>query len=82
MQILLGEELFVSARLCRRIGVLRGEGKVSLARRESSSRKERNRSAEENLLPSAERKKLRAHAGKFLCAQKYFFVRTQFERFI
>lgn len=26
-------------------------------------------------------KKLRAHAGKFLCARKFIFVRTEFERF-
>ena len=86
--MLLGEGLCFSLRLCSKAGVLRGAREVSLARRGSSFRKERNRSAEENLLPSAERKNcvrtqgnFYAHTNKFSCARKYFFVRTEFERF-
>ncbi len=86
--MLLGEGLCFSPRLCSKAVVLRGAREVSLARRGSSSRKERNRSAEENLLPSAERKNcvrtqgnFYAHKNKFSCARKYFFVRTEIERF-
>lgn len=76
MQILLGEGLCFSLRLSSKAGVLGGARAVSLARRGSSFRKERNRSAEENLLPSAERKNcvrtqgnFRAHENIFLCAR-------------
>ena len=87
--MLLGEGLCFSLRFCSKAGILRGAREVSLARRGSSSRKERNRSAEENLLPSAERKNcvrtqgsFYAHKNKFSCARKYFSVRTEFEHFI
>ena|GEM_PF-1288249 len=86
--MLLGEGLCFSLRLCSKAVVLRGAREVSLARRGSSFRKERNRSAEENLLLSTERKNcvrtqgnFYAHTNKFSCARKYFFVRTEFERF-
>lgn len=86
--MLLGEGLCFSLRLCWETGILGGARKVSLARRGSSFRKERNRSAEENLLLSTERKNcvrtqgnFYAHTNKFSCARKYFFVRTEFERF-
>ena len=82
--MLLGEGLCFSLCLSSKAGVLGGARGVSLARRGSSSRKERNRSAEENLLPSAERKNcvrtqgnFYAHKNKFSCARKYFFVRTE-----
>ena len=74
--MLLGEGLCFSLRLSSKAGVLGGARGVSLARRGSSYRKERNRSAEENLLPSAERKNcvrtqgnFYAHENIFLCAR-------------
>ena len=81
MQILLGEGLCFSLHLSSKAGVLGGARDVSFARSGSSSRKERNRSAEENLLPSAERKNCVRTQGNFYAHKNKFSCARNFERF-
>ena len=81
MQILLGEGLCFSLRLSSKAGVLGGARGASLARRGSSYRKERNRPAEENLLPSAERKNCVRTQGNFYAHENIFLCARNFERF-